>query len=152
MDNQLTTLGLQLPTDPRWVNIAEMNLEDILIDHAFCEQKAATSCISLIVKYPDKESLVDTLMPVVDEEWGHFRRVVKELKKRGFKLTHKRKDEYVAELAKCLRKTGNRDENMMEELLMCAMIEARSAERFKLLSEQIGDENLRKFYRELMIS
>jgi tRNA-(ms[2]io[6]A)-hydroxylase len=152
MDNQLTTLGLHLPTDPRWVNIAEMNLEDILIDHAFCEQKAATSCISLIVKYPEKELLVDTLMPVVDEEWSHFRRVIKELKKRGFKLTHKRKDEYVAELAKCLRKTGNRDENMMEELLMCAMIEARSAERFKLLSEQIGDENLRKFYRELMIS
>jgi tRNA 2-(methylsulfanyl)-N6-isopentenyladenosine37 hydroxylase len=152
METQLTTLGLQLPTDPRWVNIAEMNIEDILIDHAFCEQKAATSCISLIVKYPDKEKLVDVLMPVVDEEWGHFRRVIKELKKRGLKLTHKRKDEYVAQLVQCLRKSGNRDENLLEELLMCAMIEARSAERFKLLSEQINDEGLSKFYRELMIS
>jgi tRNA 2-(methylsulfanyl)-N6-isopentenyladenosine37 hydroxylase len=152
MTTQLTTLGLQLPTDPRWINIAEMNIEDILIDHAFCEQKAATSCISLIVKYPDKEKLVDVLMPVVDEEWGHFRRVIKELKKRGLKLTHKRKDEYVAQLVQCLRKSGNRDENLLEELLMCAMIEARSAERFKLLSEQIDDESLSKFYRELMIS
>jgi tRNA-(ms[2]io[6]A)-hydroxylase len=148
----LTTLGLKLPTDPRWVNIAEMNLEDILIDHAFCEQKAASSCISLIVRYPDKEKLVETLTPVVAEEWGHFQRVLKEMRKRGLKLTHKRKDEYVEKLQTCLQKNGDYDIRLMEQLLMCALIEARSAERFKLLSENISDESLRKFYHELMIS
>jgi tRNA-(ms[2]io[6]A)-hydroxylase len=148
----LTTLGLKLPSDPRWVNIAEMNLEDILIDHAFCEQKAASSCISLIVRYPDKEKLVETLTPVVAEEWGHFQRVLKEMRKRGIKLTHKRKDEYVEQLQNCLQKTGDYNIRLMEQLLVCALIEARSAERFKLLSENIADESLKKFYYELMIS
>lgn len=148
----LTTLGLKLPSDPRWVNIAEMNLEDILIDHAFCEQKAASSCISLIVRYPDKEKLVETLTPVVAEEWGHFQRVLKEMRKRGIKLSHKRKDEYVEKLQYCLQKTGDYDIRLMEQLLLCALIEARSAERFKLLSENIADESLKKFYHELMIS
>ncbi|RFS14506.1 tRNA-(ms[2]io[6]A)-hydroxylase [Emticicia sp. C21] len=148
----LTTLGLKLPSDPRWVNIAEMNLADILIDHAFCEQKAASSCISLIVRYPDKEKLVETLTPVVAEEWGHFQRVLKEMRKRGIKLTHKRKDEYVEKLQNCLQKTGDYKVRLMEQLLLCALIEARSAERFKLLSENIADESLKKFYHELMIS
>jgi tRNA-(ms[2]io[6]A)-hydroxylase len=148
----LTTLGLKLPSDPRWVNIAEMNLEDILIDHAFCEQKAASSCISLIVRYPDKEKLVETLTPVVAEEWGHFQRVLKEMRKRGIKLSHKRKDEYVEKLQNCLQKTGDYNIRLMEQLLLCALIEARSAERFKLLSENIADESLKKFYHELMIS
>ncbi|WP_337044415.1 tRNA-(ms[2]io[6]A)-hydroxylase [Emticicia sp. 17c] len=148
----LTTLGLKLPTDPRWVNIAEMNLEDILIDHAFCEQKAASSCISLIVRYPEKEKLVETLTPVVAEEWGHFQRVLKEMRKRGYKLSHKRKDEYVEKLQGCLQKTSDYNTRLMEQLLLCALIEARSAERFKLLSENIADEGLKKFYHELMIS
>lgn len=150
--SSLTTLGLKLPTDPRWVNIAEMNLEDILIDHAFCEQKAASSCIFLIVRYPDKQKLVETLTPVVAEEWGHFQRVLKEMRKRGIKLSHKRKDEYVEKLQNCLQKTSDYNIRLMEQLLMCALIEARSAERFKLLSENIADESLRKFYHELMIS
>lgn len=148
----LTTLGLELPTDPRWVNIAEMNLGEILIDHAFCEQKAASSCISLIVSYSEKEKLVEMLTPVVTEEWGHFQRVLKELRKRGIPLGRQRKDEYVNELQKRLRKPGDRNEMLMEKLLLNALIEARSCERFKLLSEHIADEGLRKFYRELMIS
>ncbi|PLK42277.1 MULTISPECIES: tRNA-(ms[2]io[6]A)-hydroxylase [unclassified Emticicia] len=148
----LTTLGLKLPTDPRWVDIAEMNLADILIDHAFCEQKAASSCISLIVRYPEKEKLVETLTPVVAEEWGHFQRVLKEMRKRGIKLSHKRKDEYVEKLQACITKTSDNGIRLMEQLLICALIEARSAERFKLLSENIADESLRKFYHELMIS
>ncbi|WP_259014799.1 tRNA-(ms[2]io[6]A)-hydroxylase [Emticicia fluvialis] len=148
----LTTLGLKLPTDPRWVDIAEMNLADILIDHAFCEQKAASSCISLIVRYPEKEKLVETLTPVVAEEWGHFQRVLKEMRKRGIKLSHKRKDEYVEKLQACITKTSDNGIRLMEQLLICALIEARSAERFKLLSEHIADESLRKFYHELMIS
>ena len=148
----LTTLGLELPTDPRWVNIAEMNLGDILIDHAFCEQKAASSCISLIVQYPEHEKLVEVLTPVVAEEWGHFQRVLKELRKRGLRLGRQRKDEYVNQLQGVLRKSPDRNEQLMEKLLLNALIEARSAERFKLLSENIADEGLRKFYRELMIS
>ncbi|RYU96947.1 tRNA-(ms[2]io[6]A)-hydroxylase [Emticicia agri] len=150
--SSITTLGLKLPSDPRWVNIAEMNLKDILVDHAFCEQKAASSCISLIVRYPDKEKLVETLTPVVAEEWGHFQRVLKEMRKRGIKLSHKRKDEYVEKLQHCLQKTDDYNIRLMEQLLLCALIEARSAERFKLLSEHISDASLKKFYHELMIS
>ncbi|RAJ94359.1 tRNA-(ms[2]io[6]A)-hydroxylase [Larkinella arboricola] len=148
----ITTLGLELPSDPRWVDIAKMNLGDILIDHAFCEQKAASSCISLIVQYPEHEKLVEVLTPVVAEEWGHFQRVLKELRKRNIPLGKPRKDEYVNQLQGILRKPGDRNEQLMEKLLLNALIEARSAERFKLLSESLTDENLQKFYRELMIS
>lgn len=148
----ITTLGLELPTDPRWVDIAGMNLGEILIDHAFCEQKAASSCISLIVSYSEKEKLVEVLTPVVAEEWGHFQRVLKELRKRNIPLGRQRKDEYVNELQKRMRKPGDRNEMLMEKLLLNALIEARSCERFKLLSEHIADESLQKFYRELMIS
>ena len=152
MADYLTTLGLKLPSDPRWVNIARMNLADILIDHAFCEQKAATSCISLIVKYPEKQKLVEVMTPVVTEEWGHFQRVLKEMAKRGIQLEKNRKDEYVAALLQIKRKGLSRNEQLMEDVLICAMIEARSAERFKLLSQEIAEESLKKFYHELMIS
>jgi tRNA-(ms[2]io[6]A)-hydroxylase len=147
-----TTLGLQLPTDPRWADIASMNIEDILVDHAYCEQKAATSCISLIVQYPDKEELVDVMTPVVAEEWSHFERVVEQLKKRGMKLGPQRKDEYVIQLQGILKKGGSREERLVEKLLMNALIEARSCERFKTLHENIEDEELSKFYYELMVS
>lgn len=147
-----TTLGLQLPTDPRWANVAAMNIEDILVDHAYCEQKAATSCISLIVQFPDKEDLVDVMTPVVAEEWSHFERVIEQLKKRGMKLGKPRKDEYVIKLQAILKKGGSREEQLVEKLLMNALIEARSCERFKTLHEKIDDEELQKFYYELMIS
>ena len=145
-------LGLKLPTDPRWVNIAEKNIGDILTDHAYCEQKAASSCISLIVQFPDKESLVDVLTPVVAEEWGHFERVIAEIRKRGLKLGSQRKDLYVTEINKILKKGGSREEQLVEKLLLNALIEARSCERFRLLSENISDKELRKFYYELMVS
>lgn len=148
----LTTLGLELPTDPRWVNIAAMQIGDILIDHAYCEQKAASSCISLIVHYPEKAKLVETLTPIVAEEWGHFQAVLKELKKRNIPLGRQRKDEYVGRLLKLIRNKGDYEEALLDRLLLCALIEARSCERFKLLSESLDDENLQKFYRELMIS
>lgn len=146
------TLGLELPTDPRWVNIAEKNLEDILTDHAFCEQKAASSCISLIVQYPDKEKLVEVLTPVVAEEWSHFERVLEAMKERGFKLGRQRKDEYVEALGKILKKGGSREQQLLEKLLMNALIEARSCERFKILWKNISDERLSLFYYELMVS
>jgi tRNA 2-(methylsulfanyl)-N6-isopentenyladenosine37 hydroxylase len=148
----LTTLGLELPTDPRWVNIAEMNIGEILIDHAWCEQKAASSCVSMIVFYADYEKIVEVLTPVVAEEWGHFQRVLKELRKRNIPLGKPRKDLYVNELQAQIRPTPNYTENLLNRLLLNALIEARSCERFKLLSEHIADEGLRKFYRELMIS
>ncbi len=152
MNSRQTTLGLKLPTDPRWVNIAEKNIEDILVDHAYCEQKAASSCISLIVQFPDKEKLIEVLTPVVAEEWGHFKQVIEHLKKRGLKLGRQRKDEYVALLGSLLKKGGSRDEQLVEKLLMNALIEARSCERFKLLWKNIEDEDLHKFYYDLMIS
>ena len=145
-------LGLKLPTDPRWVNLAEKSLEEILTDHAYCEQKAASTCISLIQVLPDKERLVDEVSPVVTEEWGHFRMVLKELKKRDLKLGKQRSDEYVKELIKFQKKGGNREDQLLEKLLMAALIEARSCERFRLLSEGLADEEMRNFYHEFMVS
>lgn len=145
-------LGLELPTDPRWVNIAEKRIEDILVDHAYCEQKAASSCISLIVKYPDKEKLVEMLTPVVAEEWSHFERVIEQLNKRGYGLGKQRKDEYVIALSQIEKKGGSREQQLVEKLLINALIEARSCERFRLLWKNIEDEELQKFYYELMVS
>ena len=145
-------LGLELPTDPRWINIAEKNIEDILVDHAYCEQKAASSCISLIISYPEKINLVEALTPVVAEEWSHFERVLEQLKKRGYQLGFQRKDEYVEQLQKIVKKGGNRNQQLVEKLLMNALIEARSCERFRLLWKEIGDAELSKFYYELMVS
>ena len=152
MDSQKTILGLQLPSDPRWVNIAEKQIEDILIDHAYCEQKAASSCISLIIQFPEKQELVELLTKVVAEEWEHFERVIKQLKKRGMNLGKARKDEYVHQLLGILKKGGSRDEQLVEKLLMNALIEARSCERFKLLWKNLKDKELQEFYYELMVS
>src|SRR5678816_955870 len=145
-------LGLQLPTDPRWVNLAEKSLEEILTDHAYCEQKAATTCITLIQRYSDREKLVKELAPIVTEEWGHFRLVLAELQKRNLKLGRQRKDEYVNELLKFEKKGGSEDDRMLDKLLICALIEARSCERFKRLSEGLNDEYLSNFYRRFMES
>lgn len=145
-------LHLKLPTDPRWVGIAEMQIEDILTDHAYCEQKAASSCISLIVRFNDLDELVDTLTPIVAEEWGHFERVMEQIRKRGMKFGMARKDEYVTQLNAFVRKGGNRMSQLTEQLLLNALIEARSCERFKLLSQHIEDDELKMFYYELMIS
>ena len=147
-----TTLGLELPTDPRWVDLTRLSLEDILTDHAYCEQKAATSCISLIQMYPELDMLVDEVMPVVTEEWGHFRLVVAELKKRNLKLGRQRKDLYVNELLKYQKKGGSYEDRLLEKLLTCALIEARSCERFRLLSLGLDEEELRKFYHGFMVS
>jgi tRNA 2-(methylsulfanyl)-N6-isopentenyladenosine37 hydroxylase len=145
-------LGLQLPTDPRWVNLAEKSLEEILTDHAYCEQKAATTCISLIQRYSSREKLVAELSPIVTEEWGHFRLVLAELHKRNLKLGKQRKDEYVNALIEFQRKGGHIDDRMLDQLLTMALIEARSCERFKRLSEGLNDEYMRKFYRRFMES
>lgn len=151
-DHTKNILGLQLPTDPRWVNLAGISLEAILTDHAYCEQKAATSCITLIQKYSDKEKLVTDLAPIVTEEWGHFRLVLQELQKRGLKLGKQRKDEYVNALINFQLKGGHPDDRFLDQLLMMAMIEARSCERFKRLSEGLNDSYLAKFYRRFMES
>ncbi len=147
-----TTLGLHLPTDPRWVNLAEMDLGKILTDHAYCEQKAATSCITLIQSFPEREELVKQLAPIVTEEWGHFRLVLRELEKRNIKLGRQRKDEYVNGLIKFNKKGGREIDRMIDRLLTCALIEARSCERFRLLSLEIADDNLKTFYHDFMVA
>jgi tRNA-(ms[2]io[6]A)-hydroxylase len=144
-------LHLKLPTDPRWVDVATISLADILTDHAYCEQKAASSCISLIVEYAHLEELVDTLTPVVSEEWSHFEMVLEQLRKRNLPLGKQRRDEYVAALQKQVRK-GDVKHKLTDQLLVCALIEARSCERFKLLSQGVADPELRKFYYDLMVS
>ncbi|MDB5206980.1 MAG: tRNA hydroxylase [Flavisolibacter sp.] len=145
-------LGLQFPTDPRWVNLAQLSLADVLSDHAYCEQKAAATCMSLIQRYSQKEELVTALAPIVTEEWGHFRLVLAELHKRGLSLGVQRKDEYVVALIQFCQKGGAEEGRLLDQLLMMAMIEARSCERFKRLSEGLNDEYLRKFYRRFMES
>ena len=145
-------LGLQLPTDPRWVNLAGMQLEEILTDHAYCEQKAATTCISLIQRYPDRVEMVEELAPIVTEEWGHFRMVLTELKKRNLQLGKQRKDDYVNKLLEFQKKDGSVEDRFLDRLLTMALIEARSCERFKRLSENLDDEYMRNFYRKFMES
>ncbi len=149
---EITKLGLHLPTDPRWVNLASISLQDILTDHAYCEQKAASSGISLIQKYPDKIELVEAVSRVVTEEWGHFRLVITELKKRNLKLGFQRKDEYVNQLLKFQKQGGSREDRLIEYLLTFALIEARSCERFRLLSLQLEEDGLKKFYHHFMVS
>ncbi len=145
-------LGLKLATDPRWVNVAEKSIEDILVDHAYCEQKAASTCIALIVNYSDFDEVVEKLSPIVSEEWGHFRMVLRELEKRGLKLGANRNDDYVKKLSKVVLSGGDRKNQLVEKLLLCALIEARSCERFKVLSEHISDDQLKDFYKQLMIA
>ena len=145
-------LGLQLPTDPRWVDLAGKSIEEILTDHAYCEQKAATTCISLIQRYSEREKLVKELAPIVTEEWGHFRLVLQELEKRNLKLGKQRKDEYVNKLIEFQRQGGSVEGRMLDQLLTMALIEARSCERFKRLSEGLNDAYLCNFYRRFMES
>ncbi len=145
-------LGLKLPSDPRWVNLAELQLEEILTDHAYCEQKAATTCITLIQRYSDKEKLVTALSPIVTEEWGHFRLVLAELHKRNLQLGKQRKDVYVNKLIEFQLKGGSPEDRLLDHLLTMALIEARSCERFKRLSEGLDDAYMRKFYRRFMES
>ena len=148
----MSVLRLQLPTDPRWVNLAEKSLQDILTDHAYCEQKAASTCISLIQQYPELEKLVDQLSPIVTEEWGHFRMVLRELRNRDLELGAQRKDEYVNALRKFIVKGGSREDRLLDKLLMAGLIEARSCERFKLLWKGLDDEHLSEFYYKLMVA
>ncbi|MDA0277236.1 MAG: tRNA-(ms[2]io[6]A)-hydroxylase [Bacteroidetes bacterium] len=145
-------LGLKLPTDPRWVNIVEKNIDDILTDHAFCEQKAASTAISLIVGFPEYTELVNEMTALVREEMGHFKMVHDLIIARGQTLGRDRKDSYVIALLSFFPKGGSRTTQLVHRLLIAALIEARSCERFRLLSEELEDTNLREFYKKLMIS
>jgi tRNA-(ms[2]io[6]A)-hydroxylase len=145
-------LGLKLPTDPRWVNIVEKNINEILTDHAYCEQKAASYAISLITKYPDIPEIVDKMIALSQEEMEHFQMVHNIIKNRGFKLGRERKDPYVHDLMTFIKRGGNHEMVLVDRLLIAAMIEARSCERFRVLSENIQDEELSKFYHDLMTS
>ena len=152
IEAQKNILGLQLPTDPRWVDLAGISLQEILTDHAYCEQKAATTCISLIQRYSSKEEMVNALAPIVTEEWGHFRLVLQELQKRGLQLGKQRRDEYVNKLLDFQIKGGSVDDRFLDHMLTMALIEARSCERFKRLSEGLNDTYLQNFYRRFMES
>ena len=146
-------LGLKLPTDPRWVNIVENDIEEILTDHAYCEQKAASTAISLILSYPEYTELVQSMIALVKEEMSHFKMVHDKIIARGWTLGKERKDEYVIALMKFFPKGGlSRNQHLIHRLLYAALIEARSCERFRLLSENIADEELSDFYRSLMAS
>lgn len=145
-------LGLKLPTDPRWANIAEKNIDDILIDHAWCEQKAASTAISLIINYPEYPELVQAMIELTEEEMSHFKMVHDKILERGFQLGWYKSDPYVQELMKFFPKGGSRLDQLIHRLLYAGLIEARSCERFKLLTEQLEDKELKLFYKKLMIS
>ena len=152
MAQESVMLGLKLPTDPRWVKLVEQNISEILTDHAWCEQKAASNAISTIVRYPDLTDMVEELTAIAQEEMEHFGMVLEKIKARGFTLGHERKDDYVGQLSKFIKRGGSREGQIVDRLLLAAMIEARSCERFKMLSKRIEDADLAEFYRELMIS
>ena len=145
-------LGLKLPTDPRWVNIVELNIEDILTDHAYCEQKAASTAISLIVGFPEYTDLVQEMISLVKEEISHFKMVHDKIIERGWTMGRDRKDEYVLQIIKFFPKGGSRVTQLVHRLLYAALIEARSCERFRLLSEELKEQELREFYHNLMVS
>ncbi|GHC63599.1 tRNA-(ms[2]io[6]A)-hydroxylase [Ulvibacter litoralis] len=145
-------LGLKLPTDPRWVNIVEKNIEEILTDHAYCEQKAASTAISLIVSFPEYTELVQEMVALVKEEISHFKMVHDKIIERGWTMGRDRKDEYVLQIVKFFPKGGSRTMQLVHRLLYAALIEARSCERFRLLSEELEDKTLAEFYRNLMVS
>jgi len=145
-------LGLKLPTDPRWFKLVESNIEEILTDHAWCEQKAATNAISIITQNPDKTDLVDALLAVAREELEHFEQVHAIIKERGLTLGREQKDDYVGELYKFMQRGRDRHTSFVDRLLFAAMIEARSCERFRVLSQNIEDESLAQFYHDLMVS
>ena len=148
----MSMLGLKLPTDPRWVNIVEKNIKEILTDHAYCEQKAASTAISLIVSFPEFTELVEEMILLVKEEISHFKMVHDKIIARGWILGRDRKDEYVIELLKFFPKGGSRTTQLVHRLLYAALIEARSCERFRLLSEEMEDNELAEFYKNLMVS
>lgn len=153
MNTEKTILKLQLPTDPLWVkNVVESNIEEILTDHAFCEQKAASNAITLIVQNPNLSDLVQEMALLVQEEMDHFKRVHDIILRRGYILGRERKDHYVNELMQFIIKGGSRQAQLVDRLLFSAMIEARSCERFKVMSEHINDKELSEFYYELMVS
>ncbi len=145
-------LGLKLPTDPRWVNIVEKNIDEILSDHAYCEQKAASTAISLIVSFPEYTELIEEMIALSREEMGHFKMVHDRIIARGKTLGRDRKDEYVLQLVKFFPKGGSRTTQLVHRLLYAALIEARSCERFRLLSEELEDKELARFYHKLMVS
>jgi tRNA-(ms[2]io[6]A)-hydroxylase len=145
-------LGLKLPTDPRWVNIVETNIAEILTDHAYCEQKAATNAINMVIQFPEYPELVDAMLALAQEELQHFRQVHDKIRERGFAFGRERRDDYVWELNQFIRKGRERHIVLVDRLLFAAVVEARSCERFRILSEKISDPDLRDFYRELMIS
>lgn len=145
-------LGLKLPTDPRWADLSILSLEEILTDHAYCEQKAASTIISIIQFHSEHLDMVNQLAPIVTEEWGHFRMVLNEINQRGYTLGPQRKDEYVKALFKFVYKGGSKNDRLIEHLLMCALIEARSCERFRTLHENLEDDYLKQFYYKFMVS
>lgn len=145
-------LGLKLPTDPRWAKLVETNIEEILTDHAWCEQKAATNAITIVINNSEIPELVNDLIALAKEELEHFDQVHKLIQEFGYVLGRERKDSYVNELAKFLIKGGSRNAALVDRLLFSAMIEARSCERFKVLSKNIKNERLAEFYNQLMIS
>lgn len=145
-------LGLRLPTDPFWVNIVERNIDEILTDHAYCEQKAATNAINLVIQFPEYPELVTAMIELAREELAHFEMVHERIKERGGVLGRERRDDYVWELNRFIRKGHEKHILLVDRLLFAALVEARSCERFKVLSENIKDDKLKEFYRELMIS
>ena len=151
-ESNIKMLGLQLPTDPRWVNIVEKNIEEILTDHAYCEQKAASTAISLIVSFPEYTELVQEMVLLVKEEISHFKMVHDKIIERGWVMGRDRKDHYVIAITKFFPKGGSRTTQLVHRLLYAALIEARSCERFRLLSEQLEDQTLADFYQKLMVS
>jgi len=145
-------LGLQFETGTTWAEIAKDDLQQILTDHAFLEQKAASNAVSIIINYSEETELVKEMSNIAIEEMQHFKMVHLLMVKRGMVLGREQKNDYAIRLQKFFNKTKDRTDALIQRLLVAALIEARSCERFKVFSENMEDEELSKFYNNLMIS
>ena len=144
---------LTSPTDPAWAREAAADLDAVLIDDAHCEMKAATNAMSLVMRHPSDLALVRALTELAREELDHFRRVLHFIDRRGLDLGAPPVDAYAAELRTAMNRLPQANiPNLVDRLLVGALIEARSCERFKLLLDVLPagtPSEIRVLYDEL---
>jgi tRNA-(ms[2]io[6]A)-hydroxylase len=143
-------LSLAAPTQPSWTARALAGLDELLVDHAHCEKKAAGMAVSLIFRYAQRFFLLEPLSRLAREELAHFEEVLRLLEVRGIPFRSLRASPYAGRLRRCLR--GTEPGRLVDVLLCSALIEARSCERFKLLAEAVADTELAGFYRGLLVA
>lgn len=143
-------LNLKSATLPEWLPSVRSHLDELLIDHAHCEKKAAGTAMNLIFAYVDRVELVRELTAIVNEELEHFAQVLDLLERRGIRFRRLKPSDYGRRLNDLVRK--QEPYKAVDRLLVAALIEARSCERFAILRDEINDPELADFYGSLFES